>query len=83
MLYFGSKNLPLSTLQGFLSDFEMLSLDSADFDWAFNNIRDSDFEDALQIAIAVRNGCNEFVTFKKNLASTYDNLESIKIRLLA
>ncbi|MCB9822282.1 hypothetical protein H6801_02885 [Candidatus Nomurabacteria bacterium] len=30
------------------------------------NMRDDDFEDALQIAVAIRNSCETFLTLDKN-----------------
>lgn len=80
VVYIGGKHLTLNLLEVFLSDFTMLSLEPEDVRWAFDNIRNTDFEDALQLAVAIRNGCTEFVTFDAKLARTYGDL--IKIKLL-
>lgn len=81
-IYFGGKSLKLATLQGFLSDFEMLSLTAEDFEWVHSNIRNNNFEDALQLAVAIRNGCDTFITFDKELYQTYKSLPQLKIHLL-
>ncbi len=81
--YFGQKRVDLPVLRSFLADYIVLSLDSEDFEWAFNNIRNNDFEDALQLSIAIRNGCNSFITFDKQLVDTYANLKNISIQLLS
>lgn len=81
-VHFGKKHADLAALEQLLSSFTLLSLESIDFTWAFRNRHDDDFEDALQIAVAIRNGCNEFVTFDKKLAKAYGNLPTMKITLL-
>ncbi|HTE22054.1 MAG TPA: PIN domain-containing protein [Candidatus Limnocylindria bacterium] len=83
VVHFGKSIVALPVLRKFLADYTILSLDDADFEWAFTNIRGGDFEDALQIAVAVRNGCNELITFDKKLVSTYQELPSIQSKLLS
>jgi len=80
--HFGKSIVELPVLRAFLADYTLLSLEANDFEWAFTNTRDNDFEDALQLAVAIRNGCKEFVTFDKHLAELYKNLIQIKVRLL-
>jgi predicted nucleic acid-binding protein len=81
--YFGQKRVELIVLRRFLEDYTVLSLDSGDFEWAFNNIRNNDFEDALQLSVAIRNGCASFITLDKTLFDTYANLKSIPVQLLS
>ncbi len=81
-MYFGLKKWPLSHLQNLLGDFKLLALEKDDFDWAFNNIRNNDFEDALQLAVAIRNGCNTFVTLDKQQEKKNKNLPQLQIKLL-
>jgi len=81
--YFGQKRVELIVLRRFLVDYTVLSLDSGDFEWAFNNIRNNDFDDALQLGVAIRNGCASFITFDKTLFDTYSNLKSISVKLLS
>lgn len=80
---FGKSIVELPVLRAFLADYELLSLEANDFEWAFTNARDRDFEDALQLAVAIRNGCEEFITFDKRLAETYKDLIQIKVSLLS
>ncbi|QQS19760.1 PIN domain-containing protein [Candidatus Saccharibacteria bacterium] len=80
--HFGRSIVELPILRSFLADYTLLSLEASDFEWAFANARDNDFEDALQLAVAIRNGCEVFVTFDKKLANLYKDLIQIKVRLL-
>lgn len=82
VMYFGSKDLEIFILQQFLADFNMLPLEQSDFEWAYNNRRNNDFEDALQLAVAIRNGCEQFMTFDKTLYETYKSLPQLKIKFL-
>jgi predicted nucleic acid-binding protein len=82
IIYFGQKRVGLPILRQFLEDYTILSLDAVDFEWAFNNIRNNDFEDALQLAVAIRNGCSSFITFDKSLVDAYNSLNSIPIHLV-
>lgn len=79
--HFGQAVVTFPVLRKFLSDYTILDLKAVDFEWAFTNIRNNDFEDALQIAVAVRNGCSDFITFDAALASAYKDLPSIKVQL--
>jgi predicted nucleic acid-binding protein len=65
-----------------MQDYVMIELSADDFAWAFDNARDDDFEDALQLAVAIRTGCDTFVTFDKQLAKNYNNLPTLKVVLL-
>jgi predicted nucleic acid-binding protein len=80
--YIGIKVADLPALQAFLSDYEILPTQGANFEWAFQNARNSDFEDALQVATALKNGCDLFLTLDKKLASAYGNLPSLKVVLV-
>lgn len=51
-----------------------------DMQWAFDNYQGSDYEDALQIAVALREGCTRFITRDKKLARKYG--DKIKITLI-
>lgn len=80
IVHFGQAVVDLPILRLFLQDYTILSLDNADFEWAFNNIRGSDFEDGLQLAVAVRNGCRCFSTFDRDVLTKYGNLSSIRVQ---
>ena len=82
VVHFGKALVDLPILRQFLSDYTILSLESMDFEWAFTNLRDSNFEDALQIGVAIRNGCTDFLTFDKNQHKAYVGLPTIRMKLL-
>jgi predicted nucleic acid-binding protein len=82
VIHFGQTIVDLPILREFLADYTVLSLESSDFEWAFINLRNTDFEDALQLAVAIRNGCNEFITLDSKLAKSYSDLLPIQTRLL-
>lgn len=82
VVHFGKAIVPLPVLRSFLADYSLLSVERPDFEWAFTNIRGNDFEDALQLSTAIRNGCTHFVTLDKSLAASYKDLASIDVQLL-
>ena len=81
VIHFGMKKVSLLIIKEFLDDYQVLDLGYSDFIWAFNNIVDNDFEDALQISVAIRNGCTHFITFDQNLVKKYSSLKNISIVL--
>ncbi len=83
IMYFGQKKVDLSVLRQFLGDYTILPLESADFEWAFVNMRKTGCEDALQLAVAIKNGCTTFITFDKRLAEAYGSLTNISVTLLS
>ncbi len=83
VVHFGSEFHRLSVLRQFLSDYQILPLEAVDFEWAFSNARDDDFEDALQLAVAIHHGCEIFATCDKPLYHAYKTLPNIQINLLA
>lgn len=82
VVHFGQDIVGLPVIRKFINDYNVQSLTGADFDWAFNNARNADFEDALQLAVAIRTGCDVFATFDKTLFETYKALPTITIKLL-
>ena len=82
VMYFGRSVASVQSLKQLLSDFVTLPLADAEVQWAFNNGRDHDFEDALQLACAVHGDCTQFVTFDHKLAQRYQTLPNISVRLL-
>jgi predicted nucleic acid-binding protein len=69
-------------LQDFLHDFDMQPLTPADFEWAYQFGDAYGFEDALQVAVAIRSGCDEFITFDQKLARRINKQGIIKARLV-
>ena len=83
VVHFGQSIVEMPIIHEFLADYTILPLDPMDFEWAFSNARNGDFEDALQIGVAIRNGCDSFITFDKRLAKDYKSLPQISIAFLA
>jgi predicted nucleic acid-binding protein len=81
VMHFGRKKASIETLRLILDDYVILPLEADDFVWAFANRRNDDLEDALQLAVAIRNGCHEFVTFDMQLYSTYKSLPQLTMTL--
>ena len=82
VLYFGSSILNIEDLHSFLGDYKILALDKDSFEWAFVNYKNKDFEDALQLAVAIKNGQTVFYTLDKALYASYKNLTIISVQLL-
>ncbi len=57
-----------------------LPVTEEDTQWAFEHYDGKDYEDALQVSIALREGCTTFVTRDKKLAQKY--ADEIKIKLI-
>ena len=72
IMYFGrNQHIEDALLESVIGENELLSITPEDYVWAVMNERGKDFEDALQVATAIRNGCETFVTFDSSLASAY------------
>ena len=75
IMYFGRKaQINDEFLQGVINENELLDLAPEDYEWALINEKRKDFEDALQMAIAVRAGCTTFVTLDSKLVKAYTDL---------
>ena len=75
IMYFGRKEKAENEfLEGVIEENELLALLPEDYEWAIKNEKRKDFEDALQLSIATRSGCNTFVTLDNNLAKSYIDL---------
>lgn len=77
VVHFGYPTYELSDLRRFLAGFTTAALTATDVEWAFTNIVGSDFEDALQIGVAIREGCREFVTLDQKLVKRYSKLPQL------
>lgn len=75
IMHFGRKEKEDDTyLDGIIDQNVLLALTSEDYEWAKNNEHRKDFEDALQVAVATRTGCDTFVTLDHSLANAYAEL---------
>jgi predicted nucleic acid-binding protein len=81
VMFFAEKDkIDLKPVRTFLDKFTWLPITEADAHWAFANYLDKDFEDGLQVACALREGCDTFVTLDQKLAKKYT--DKIKIELI-
>jgi predicted nucleic acid-binding protein len=72
LMHFGKKEqIKDEFLHAVLNENKILQLTTEDYIWATNNERGRDFEDALQIASAINNDCEVFITLDKRLARAY------------
>ena len=72
VMYFVERDkLPWEPVKNFLESFSWLPVTDADAQWAFMNFKGYDFEDALQIACAIREGCSRLVTLDRSLSKKY------------
>lgn len=82
VMYFAEKNrLDLKLVKKYLDGFIWLPLMPADAEWAFAHFNGKDFEDGLQVACALREGCSGFVTLDQGLAKKY--AKQIAVTLLS
>jgi predicted nucleic acid-binding protein len=72
VMYFVEKDkIVPAPAKAFLESFTWLPVTEADAGWAFEHFDGKDFEDGLQIACAMREGCSTFATLDQGLAKKY------------
>jgi predicted nucleic acid-binding protein len=77
-MHFGhGENISTKKLFRAIDRCTLLDLTPQDYLWAKRHCMDGDFEDALQMAVAVRNRCKVFVTLDKTLAKNYQKYINI------
>lgn len=75
IMHFGRKEQADDAfLQKVIAENELVALTPEDYMWAIANERGKDFEDALQIAAALRTGSKAFVTLDRSLLKAYAEL---------
>jgi predicted nucleic acid-binding protein len=81
VMYFAERDkLDWVPIEVFLGSFDWLPIVEADAHWAFARFEGRDFEDALQIACAIREGCDKLVTLDSDLTKKY--IKDLKIELI-
>lgn len=81
VMYFVEKyKLEREPVKIFLESFSWLPVTDSDAQWAFNSYKGDDYEDALQVACAIREGCSRLATLDGPLAKKY--AENIAIDLI-
>lgn len=72
ILHFGLKEgLALYHITKFLSSYIKESLHSEDYNMAMSMLSGKDHEDAMQLAVALRLGCESIITFDQKFAKLY------------
>jgi predicted nucleic acid-binding protein len=82
VLHFGKNSITVQEIYDVLDGYEVEDLSWADFSEAKRIMRNSDLEDAVQLACAIRHGADEFVTLDKKLARDYKDFAPITVKLL-
>jgi predicted nucleic acid-binding protein len=81
MYYAEINKLELVYVENYLRSFTALGVTADDCREAFNTYLGNDYEDALLVATALRNGCDKLITFDRKLFKKYQ--DKIKITLLS
>lgn len=74
-----SHKLTLKDVEKVIRSFKVFDVVSADVDWAFAHYKGKDFEDALQVASALREDCTVFLTLDTALAKKYSKFLKIQL----
>ncbi len=80
VMYFVERdNITWQPVKTFLESFNWLPIVEADVQWAFAQFRGADFEDALQVACSIREGCNKFATLDASLSKKYSDVLTVDL----
>jgi predicted nucleic acid-binding protein len=74
----GERGVYLKRLKSLTQDFYPLPFEKAVFDYADKILNGSDWEDACQIATALLNKCDSFLTCDQEIKGLYGNLLDIR-----
>ena len=69
----------ITAAEPLLKCYKVLGVASEDADWAFAHYNGTDFEDALQVATAIREHCAAFLTLDVTLAQKYGKFLPIEL----
>lgn len=72
IMYFGRKEqVSDDFLESIIMENTIFPISPEDYNWVLSNEKGKDFEDALQIAVAIRSGSRTFVTLDRALVKSY------------
>lgn len=60
-------------VRNLIAESEVIDLRASDYYWARDNEKGRGFEDALQVAAAIRSDCEQFITIDQKLAKHYES----------
>ena len=70
--HFGLKEkYEMNRIKQVLDNYAVLDVTTGDYREALRMIKNNDFEDALQLAVALRSGCQAVLTLDREFAKTY------------
>ncbi len=72
-------NIDFANIENLVSAYQHLDITAADVRWALDHYQCDDFEDALQVASAVRSGCSHFITLDGQLSKKYADYLTIQL----
>lgn len=67
------------TAEKLLKTYKIVGVTPQDAEWAFGHYKGKDFEDALQVAAALREKCTVFLTIDSSLAKKYGKYLAIDL----
>ena len=73
------QKIPIARAEALISTYRFYDVQASDVIWALKQYGGKDFEDALQIAAALREGCKTFITLDKKLATKYGKYLNIQL----
>lgn len=79
MYYVEKYSINAAEIQRMLERYTWLPCDSSEVKWAFENYEGEDFEDALQVACALRSKCSRLATGDRSLAKKYAGVMPIDL----
>ena len=71
--------VPLKRVEKLTAVYSIYDVTRADVDWALGHYNGKDFEDALQVAAAIREKCTVFLTLDAPLAKKYGKFLKIEL----
>lgn len=69
----------VATADRLLKTYQTVGVNKPDAQWAFDHYNGKDFEDALQIAAAIREKCSLFMTLDASLTQKYSKKLNIQL----
>lgn len=80
VFYIAERNkLDFQKVENLIKSYRHMDIVGADVDWAIAHYKNKDFEDALQVAAAIREKYTAFLTLDASLAKKYSKFLPIKL----
>ncbi|OGL30384.1 hypothetical protein A3F37_00720 [Candidatus Saccharibacteria bacterium RIFCSPHIGHO2_12_FULL_41_12] len=80
LIYFGLKSgIDIKLLEAIAEKHQILDVTYDDYLWAKKNCVNNDFEDALQVACAIRNGATKILTIDRDMVKNYGDVLNFEL----